>query len=304
MTPRTVVQSVPAGGRGRRTRREGAGDPPAPRRARLRRAAGRRHREGETPSRLSSASCAEECTLDGEVARAAARGRPRRPACLVLPGHRRRGRAGARGRGGRGPGRDQQPPPDVGQPEGPRADGPAARGADRAGRRLAVATASCAWPRRRRLAGRRATVAALQPRPLRVPGHDARRPTAPSGAATWRRTRPTTRDVVAYLAEQGDRPVGFALVRGRRARRTGDGGVLRRAVGPRPRAGQSASPSTSCARTRDRGRSPSRTTTSGRRGSGDGWVPSVLTARPEDARPIPDKPYLPPDRWLTGTAPG
>ena len=30
----------------------------------------------------------------------------------------------------------------------------------------------------------------------------------------------------------------------------------------------------------------------------------VLAGTTEDARPIPHKPYLPPDRWLTGTAPG
>jgi hypothetical protein len=30
----------------------------------------------------------------------------------------------------------------------------------------------------------------------------------------------------------------------------------------------------------------------------------LLDSTTEQERPIPDKPYLPPDRWLTGTAPG
>ncbi len=114
---------------------------------------------------------------------------------------------------------------------------------------------------------------------------------------------PDDRDVVAYLAEQGDRPVGFALVRGveHDARVMGEFFVVRSARG---------------------------------RGLARGFAEHVVRAHPgpweiafqddndkaarfwrrlgaellqgtkEDARPIPDKPYLPPDRWLTGTAPG
>ena len=49
---------------------------------------------------------------------------------------------------------------------------------------------------------------------------------------------PDGSDVVAYLAAQGDRPVGFAPRARGRAGRQGDGGVLRRAVGPPHRVGQ------------------------------------------------------------------
>ena len=114
---------------------------------------------------------------------------------------------------------------------------------------------------------------------------------------------PDDSDEVAYLAAQGDRPVGFALVRGveqdvrvmgeffvvRSARRTGVARafaehVVRAHPGPWEIAFQDDNV---------------RAARFWRRLGAE-----VLTDATEDARPVPDKPYLPPDRWLTGTAPG
>ena len=114
--------------------------------------------DGESPADAALRELREECTLEGTLGGLLLEGGPRRTAGVLLPGHRRRGRAGARRRGGRGAGRDQPVPPDVGESQGPRADGPAARGARRAGRGVAVAADRPTRPDgRRRLGGRRST---------------------------------------------------------------------------------------------------------------------------------------------------
>ena len=73
-----------------------------PRRLRVRRAAGRRHRAGGDGRQAAVRELAEECTLDGDGGPAALRGRPRRPRGVVRAGRRARGRAGARWPRGRG----------------------------------------------------------------------------------------------------------------------------------------------------------------------------------------------------------
>ena len=65
-----------------------------------------------------------------------------------------------------------------------------------------------------RLGRRRRPVAALQPRPLRVPWHRRHGTDGRYRAATSVGTTRDDQDRVAYLARLGDRPVGFALVRG------------------------------------------------------------------------------------------
>jgi predicted acetyltransferase/ADP-ribose pyrophosphatase YjhB (NUDIX family) len=108
-------------------------------------------------------------------------------------------------------------------------------------------------------------------------------------------------DRVAYLARQGDRPIGFALVRGltggrrfmgeffvvRSARGSGHARafaehVLRAHPGRWDIAFQEENP---------------RAARFWRR-LGD----EVLSGSTEETLPVPDKPYLPPDVWLTGTA--
>jgi ADP-ribose pyrophosphatase YjhB (NUDIX family)/predicted acetyltransferase len=111
------------------------------------------------------------------------------------------------------------------------------------------------------------------------------------------------RDVVAYLATLGDRPVGFALVRGLDGdtRVMGEFFVVRSARGAgRARAFAEhvlrAHPGPWEIAFQDDNEKAARFWR--RLGA------EVLTDATEDPRPIPNKPYLPPDRWLTGTAPG
>ena len=109
-------------------------------------------------------------------------------------------------------------------------------------------------------------------------------------------------DRVAYVARLGDRPVGFALVRGlsgdrrhmgeffvvRSARRDGLARsfaehVVHAHPGPWEIAFQDDNP---------------RAARFWRRLGAE-----VLHDVTEEARPVPDKPHIPPDRWLTGTTP-
>jgi predicted acetyltransferase/8-oxo-dGTP pyrophosphatase MutT (NUDIX family) len=114
---------------------------------------------------------------------------------------------------------------------------------------------------------------------------------------------PEDRDVVAYLAEQGDRPVGFALVRGLEddARVMGEFFVVRSV--------------------RRQGLARAFAETVLRRHPGPWWIAfqeeneaaarfwrrlgaEVLEGAEEEGREIPGKPFIPPDRWLSGTVPG
>ena len=106
-------------------------------------------------------------------------------------------------------------------------------------------------------------------------------------------------DRVAYLARLGDRPVGFALVRGLRAdvRHLGEFFVARSARG----SGHARSFAEQVVRAHP-GRweiafqeENARAARFWRRLAAD-----LLTGTTEERRPVPDKPYLPPDVWLTG----
>jgi 8-oxo-dGTP pyrophosphatase MutT (NUDIX family)/predicted acetyltransferase len=114
---------------------------------------------------------------------------------------------------------------------------------------------------------------------------------------------PDDGDVVGYLAAHGDRPIGFALVRGLQgeARVMGEFFVVRSARG----AGHArafaehvvhAHPGPWEIAFQDDNATAARFWR--RLGA------EVLADVTEEARPVPDKPYLPADRWLTGTAPG
>ena len=115
--------------------------------------------------------------------------------------------------------------------------------------------------------------------------------------------RPDDRDVAAYVARLGDRPIGFALVRGlvgdtrvmgeffvvRAARGAGHARafaehVVRRHPGPWEIAFQADN---------------AKAARFWRRLGAE-----VLTAATEELRPVPDKPRIPPDVWLTGTTAG
>jgi predicted acetyltransferase len=115
--------------------------------------------------------------------------------------------------------------------------------------------------------------------------------------------RPEDPDVVAYLALQGDRPVGFALVRGLAgdARVMGEFFVVRSVR----RTGVARAFAEQVVRTHP----------------GTWWIPfqdenekaarfwrrlgaEVLTGSAEELRGVPDKPYIPPDVWLRGSVGG
>jgi predicted acetyltransferase len=107
---------------------------------------------------------------------------------------------------------------------------------------------------------------------------------------------------VAYLAEQGDRPIGFALVRGLEhdARVMGEFFVVRSAR----RSGVARAFAEHVVRSHP-GRweiafqeDNVRAARFWRRLGAE-----VLHDVTEEARPVPDKPHIPPDRWLTGTTP-
>ena len=160
-----------------------------------------------------------------------------------------------------------------------------------------------AWPLRvgrrpRRLAGRRAAVAALPARPLGVPhSSPARRPLPSAPSPGVRRGD----DSVGYLARLGDVPCGFALVHGvtRESRLMGEFFVTRSARG-RGVAGDFARevfvhyPGGGRSRSRTRTRGPRRSGAAGRRGA---------RRRLEKTFAVPGKPHLPPDVWLSGTQP-
>lgn len=114
---------------------------------------------------------------------------------------------------------------------------------------------------------------------------------------------PEDRDVVAYLAEQGNRPVGFALVRGLEddARVMGEFFVVRSV--------------------RRRGLAREFAEAVLRRHPGRWWIAfqdeneaaarfwrrlgaEVLEGTEEEGREIPGKPFIPPDRWLSGAVAG
>ena len=114
---------------------------------------------------------------------------------------------------------------------------------------------------------------------------------------------PDDSDVVAYLAATGDRPVGFALVRGveQDVRVMGEFFVVRSAR----RTGLARAFAEHVVRAHPgRGRSPSRTTTQRAARFWRRLGAEVLADADGGRPPGPHKPYLPPDRWLTGTAPG
>ena len=72
------------------------GDRAPPRRPRVRRAAGRRHRAGRVGGRGGGPGAGRGVLAGGHRGAAPLRRRPRRPLRVVLPGRRARGRAGAR----------------------------------------------------------------------------------------------------------------------------------------------------------------------------------------------------------------
>jgi predicted acetyltransferase/ADP-ribose pyrophosphatase YjhB (NUDIX family) len=114
---------------------------------------------------------------------------------------------------------------------------------------------------------------------------------------------PGDRNVVAYLAHLGDRPVGFALVRGLEGevREMCEFFVVRSARG----AGRARTFAEHVVRAH-----PGRWEIAFQDDNVKAarfWRrlgAEVLLDPAEDARPVPDKPHIPPDRWLTGTVPG
>ena len=115
--------------------------------------------------------------------------------------------------------------------------------------------------------------------------------------------RPDDSDVAVYLAAQGDRPVGFALVRGleRDARVMGEFFVVRsvRRTGvARAFAEQvvRAHPGTWWIAFQEENEKAARFWR--RLGA------EVLTDSSEELREVPDKPYIPPDVWLRGSVGG
>jgi predicted acetyltransferase/ADP-ribose pyrophosphatase YjhB (NUDIX family) len=115
--------------------------------------------------------------------------------------------------------------------------------------------------------------------------------------------RPDDPDAVVYLAELGDRPIGFALVRGLTTdcRQMGEFFVARAARGT----GHARTFAEAVVRAHP-GRweiafqeDNTRAARFWRRLGGD-----VLTDAAEEPRPVPGKPHIPPDVWLSGSVGG
>ena len=259
--------------------------------------------DGEAPADAALRELREECTLDGQVDELLLEGDHGGRTAFYYRVTGVEGEPVLGGEEAEGQDETEPAPPDVGQPEGPRADGPVARRAHGARRGVAVAVPGASGRVARGLGGRGAPVAAVQPRPVGVPWLDAG--TRRHVQARPPRLLPPRRPRRRRLPRRAGRPAHRLRARARADDGLpADGGVLRRPRrprhGPRPRVRRGRS----CAPTPAGGRSPSRRTTRGRRRFWRRLGAEVLTDAAEEPRPVPDKPHIPPDVWLSGSVGG